>query len=473
MSDSANTIIKYFSDRFLELNYYPTSIKAVLDLSVNQFKGMDKETTIQLEKKNIKTIRDLAGLSTDKYHKLLQKLKSDKKTLKNIYIASILISNSWNQRKTYLSNTRMKVVVAGLDYAGKTSLIKRLLHNYDYYDLTNIEPTVGANVEEFHSKKLNLILWDLGGQKRHIDEYLEEPEKFFIKVDVLIYVIDSQDDVRYEDSLKYLNDLINILSYLDEFPYVLVLLNKADTDLQNNSDFQIKFEYIKDKLIKFFENQIKSWNVEIIPTSIHNFYSNKPEIAQSIKAFFSKETQKEVNTKIPEIQSNVQKILDLNLKFMEQIMEEVNEMKRLLIRISPAKVASSITDLPFQGISMNYQSDKKVKKLKNSHSKQGVPKPMNLINPNNERLSRLEDELKDVKLKNVSEQNKPPTAQLNLENHSSLNPPKDPSVYSSRNSEEFNPSSDINRDKKFQRGSVRQEIINELKDLFIRKGITD
>jgi hypothetical protein len=98
---------------------------------------------------------------------------------------------------------------------------------------------------------------------------------------------------------------------------------------------------------------------------------------------------------------------------------------------------------------------------------------MNLINPNNERLSRLKDELKDVKLKNVSEQNKPPTAQLNLENYSSLNPPKDPSVYSSKNSEEFNPSSDINRDKKFQRGSVRQEIINELKDLFIRKGITD
>ncbi|GAG68733.1 unnamed protein product, partial [marine sediment metagenome] len=65
----------------------------------------------------------------------------------------------------YIKKSQSKIVVAGLDYAGKTSLINRLMHDHTYGDLINLEPTIGANIQEFESDNLNLIIWDLGGQK--------------------------------------------------------------------------------------------------------------------------------------------------------------------------------------------------------------------------------------------------------------------------------------------------------------------
>jgi small GTP-binding protein len=293
MSESAKTIIKYFCDRFLELDYYPTSIKAILDLNLDKLKDVNVGVIDALKKTDIKTIRDASDLTQKQYQKILKKKVIDESILRNLYISSRLISNSWNKRKEYLKKPQMKVVIAGLDFAGKTSLINRLVHNYDYHDLMDLEPTKGANIEEFQSDKLNLVLWDLGGQKRHVEEYLEDPEKFFVQVDVLIFVIDSQDDVRYDDAVDYLNDLLNILGYMDEFPYVLVLLNKADSDIINDPDFQIKIEYLNDKVSNLFGEKENSWNFEIILTSIYNFYSNEPDIAKSIKNFFQNNMRKE------------------------------------------------------------------------------------------------------------------------------------------------------------------------------------
>jgi hypothetical protein len=318
-------------------------------------------------------------------------------------------------------------------------------------------------------------LWDLGGQKRHIDEYLEEPEKFFVQVDVLIYVIDSQDDVRYYDELKYLNDLTNILDYLNEFPYVLVLLNKCDADFRNDPDFQIKREYIKDKIINFFENQQKQWNIEIIPTSIYNYYSNKPEIAESIKEIFSIDSDKKMSKLIPQIETKVQKLLDFNLKFMENIMSEINEMKRLLIRISPMKITKSIFDIPFQQNYFEEGSDK-INKVK--HFQNTTPKPLDFENrPPTEKPKKMIDEIKEIELEKVSNKEfptKPPSAPRKIESKINLNPPKDPSIYSSS---DISTNNIIENNKvenqKFNRGSIRKELISELKDLFIKRGITE
>lgn len=43
MSESANTIIKYFCDRFLDLDYYPSSLKVILDLELKKIKNIKKE----------------------------------------------------------------------------------------------------------------------------------------------------------------------------------------------------------------------------------------------------------------------------------------------------------------------------------------------------------------------------------------------------------------------------------------------
>ncbi|MBD3194050.1 MAG: hypothetical protein GF317_03280 [Candidatus Lokiarchaeota archaeon] len=485
MSESAKIIIKYFCDRFLELDYYPTSLKAVLDLKISKLKEIDKKSAKILKEKGYKTIRDVGDMNRSDYRKIIKKTDIDDQILKNIYISANLVSNAWNKRNTYLKKVRMKVVVAGLDFAGKTSLMNRLIHNKTYHELIDLEPTKGANVEEFQSDKLNLIMWDLGGQKRHIDQYLEEPEKFFVQVDVFLFVIDSQDDVRYDMAVDYLEDLLNILDYLDEFPYILILLNKADSDLVDDPDFQIKLEYLTDKITKLFEKQKKSWSVEIIPTSIYNVYANEPEIARSIKSIFSKDPAKQEDERISDIDLKVQKILDVNLKLMDKMATELNEIKRLLIRVLPTNVSSSLFDVPFQKVPLDFISDSEKKKKRKKESKR-IPQPLEFSREMKPKKSiGLKEELLSFQLGKTTEKSeesdksiehdddKPPMAPPKVETPDKLNPPPSPPKMAS-------PPTDSGAESASQgqkssslgnKANLRQDIISELKDLFVKKGI--
>ena len=469
MSDSAKTIIKYFCDRFLELDYYPDNIKTVLDLSLKKLKGIEKEELIFLKKNNIETIRDFASIDISTYDNFLEKSEISEKTLKKIYIAAKLIANAWSKRKIYIKKPTMKVVVAGLDFAGKTSLINRLVNDYNYNDLINLEPTVGVNVEEFKSEKLNLILWDLGGQKNHIDEYLEEPERFFVQIDVLIFVIDSQDDVRYDIAIKYLTDLVEILGYLEEFPYVLILLNKADSDLVNDPDYQIKLEYITEKVTDLFIEHEKSWIVEIIPTSIYNFYSNTPEIARSIKNIFAKETEQEKEDRLPEIERKVQRILDINLQFMDKISADLSDIKKILYQVLPTKISGSLFEVPFQKVSFDDIAEKKKKKKKQKGSKKTiVPKPLASIRLPNKTETTLLEQIKNIKLtKSINAPNlaEPSMDSPKTQKMEGLHPPKSIHPPPPNGTTPTVPKLPVNK------ANTRQQIINELKDLFVKKGL--
>jgi len=56
MSESAKTIIKYFCDRFLDIDYYPTSIKAILDLEISKLKNIEEDDIIKFNKIKLKDL---------------------------------------------------------------------------------------------------------------------------------------------------------------------------------------------------------------------------------------------------------------------------------------------------------------------------------------------------------------------------------------------------------------------------------
>jgi len=493
LSESANTIIKYFSDRFLDLDYYPTNLKAVLDLELGKLKGIKKEEIEKFKKIDIVNLRDLTKLESYGFENLIEKLHIEKSTLKNVLIASTLISNAWNKRNLYLKKLKLKVVVAGLDFAGKTSLINRLINEYNYNDMANLEPTIGANVEEYQSDNLDLILWDLGGQKDHVDEYLASPEKFFIQVDIIIFVIDSQDDVRYLEAVKYLSDIIDTLEFLKENPFIVVLLNKVDLDIREDPDFQIKLEYLADKISEIFKTSENPWNFEIIHTSIYNYYSNEPEIVKSIKNIFSKgkeETSKEIV--IPDIEEKLQKILDLNLKLMDKVVSELSEIKRVLLRLNPSDISQSLFSVPFEKVKPDYvtpttkvdeKSKKKKKKVKGIESQKkkkykkgsGPPKPLTThpsIQLNEQKIAKNEkltsEKIKEIKASLKSEPQIPqkpsgrptvpaPIKQNGITINSLKPPPPPPKIPTNRNMQSL---------------PKRTEIISELKEMFLKRGLT-
>ncbi|NWX21607.1 ARL3 protein, partial [Aegotheles bennettii] len=113
----------------------------------------------------------------------------------------------------------LHILLLGLDNAGKTTLLKHLTSE----EVSTITPTQGFNIKSVHSHggfKLNV--WDIGGQ-HSIRPYWK---KYLGSTDLLIYVIDSTDQKRFEETGQELAELTEDES-LTGVP-LLVFANKQD-----------------------------------------------------------------------------------------------------------------------------------------------------------------------------------------------------------------------------------------------------
>jgi len=112
----------------------------------------------------------------------------------------------------------LRILLLGLDNAGKTTLLKVLASE----DVSHITPTQGFNIKSVQSKGFKLNVWDIGGQRR-IRPYWKN---YFENTDLLIYVIDSADRNRFEETGEELTELLEE-EKLAGVP-VLIFANKQD-----------------------------------------------------------------------------------------------------------------------------------------------------------------------------------------------------------------------------------------------------
>ncbi|TPX62020.1 hypothetical protein SpCBS45565_g07090 [Spizellomyces sp. 'palustris'] len=121
-------------------------------------------------------------------------------------------------RKLKRTDKEIRVLLLGLDNAGKTSILKRLASE----DITEIKPTQGFNIKSVQQEGFKMNVWDIGGQKS-IRPYWRN---YFESTDVLIYIIDSADKRRLEETGEELHNLLEE-NKLAGVP-VLVFANKQD-----------------------------------------------------------------------------------------------------------------------------------------------------------------------------------------------------------------------------------------------------
>ena len=170
----------------------------------------------------------------------------------------------WNKISKQLS----KVLFLGLDNGGKTSILLLLAGKFSL--LTSIKPTLKAKIT---SQALSTFLgmdvasWDLGGQKKYREMYLQNKEKYFTDIQTIFFVIDVQEPERFDEAYDYLKEVVDIVVGLNpEHTNFFILLHKFDPDIKKNKEVISSVILLKDR-IKAINTNYKFFFYE---TSIHD-----------------------------------------------------------------------------------------------------------------------------------------------------------------------------------------------------------
>ena len=115
-------------------------------------------------------------------------------------------------------DTEARILVLGLDNAGKTTFLYRL----QVGEVVSTIPTIGFNVETVSYKNVRFQVWDLGGQTS-IRPYWR---CYYPNTQAVIYVVDSSDVDRIGTAAQEFHAILEEEELKDAV--VLVLANKQD-----------------------------------------------------------------------------------------------------------------------------------------------------------------------------------------------------------------------------------------------------
>ncbi|KAK7802377.1 hypothetical protein U0070_023494 [Myodes glareolus] len=111
-----------------------------------------------------------------------------------------------------------KVIIVGLDNAGKTTILYQFLTN----EVVHTCSTIGSNVEEIVLQKTRFLMWDLGGQEVLRSSW----DTYYSSTEFVILVIDSTDRNRLLTTREELYKMLAHEALQDAS--VLIFANKQD-----------------------------------------------------------------------------------------------------------------------------------------------------------------------------------------------------------------------------------------------------
>ena len=120
---------------------------------------------------------------------------------------------------TRLFSTNVRLLMLGLDAAGKTTILYKLKLD----EVVTSIPTIGFNVETVQHKNLTLTVWDVGGQ----DKIRALWRHYYDNTDAIIFVVDASDTGRIDEARDTLHDMLRE-EKLKDLKALLVFSNKTD-----------------------------------------------------------------------------------------------------------------------------------------------------------------------------------------------------------------------------------------------------
>ncbi|MFW9879624.1 MAG: ADP-ribosylation factor-like protein [Candidatus Thorarchaeota archaeon] len=385
MSSDNSDIIKVIS-KFLD----PKSVKIeklekiddILKLSIQSYKFIDKEeSTIIKNLFEISKIKEILKLNKDdpfenltsleeseESLKLTENLKEKIRELKNKYptlenklkkaVTISTLINSLTEEKEAIDIQAQKVLVAGLDAAGKTSLLSKFGGRLGIADMIATHPTKGVVRMKFGTSNLSLFIWDLGGQEEYRERYLNNPEQYFIQLDLLIYVIDVQDPERFEESLEYLDNILESLVMLEESPFILLFLHKYDPELKKDPKILLNIELLKDNIKELLKSNNYDFEIEIYLTSIYSLISREPQFAKYIKNLMTTSYSLTDPTvkKVEGLGKTLEETLNAVIRLSESISTQINNLDTRLRAIESGAFQAAQSGQPLEIVNPSLNS---------------------------------------------------------------------------------------------------------------------
>jgi GTPase SAR1 family protein len=348
MSANISKIIKVFSkflDPKLAKDGKLKTIEEIKKLPLDSFKFISKEDGRLLKEViDVSTVEKTSKLDRENPFVKLKKIKSTKdsskdaelqkeiedkaaliqaenpelvKALNKAIIISSIITNLKDEDEVGRKSAQ-KVIVIGLDNAGKTAILKKFGGHLGITDMANLKPTKGVERRyiETQTSSLDLFIWDFGGQAQYRSKYLKNPEQYFLQVDLLIYVIDLQDSERFPESFEYFEQILKTLTILEEDPFVLIYIHKFDPDLKHDTETLLNVELLKDNLNQSLTSF--GYDYEAYLTSIYSLITNEPEFSKYIK----------------DVMKSTDSLTNPTLKKVEGLGKTLEETMNAVIRLS-------------------------------------------------------------------------------------------------------------------------------------------
>ena len=117
-----------------------------------------------------------------------------------------------------LGKKEMRILMVGLDAAGKTTILYKLKLG----EIVTTIPTIGFNVETVDYKNISFTVWDVGGQ----DKIRPLWRHYFQNTQGVIFVVDSNDRDRAGEAREELSRMLNEDELRDAV--LLIFANKQD-----------------------------------------------------------------------------------------------------------------------------------------------------------------------------------------------------------------------------------------------------
>eukprot|EP01083_Nonionella_stella_P288781 982617_1 len=240
----------------------------------------------------------------------------------------------------------MNITMAGLDATGKTTI----LYNLKSGQIVETIPTIGFNVETVEYKNISFSVWDVGGQIRIRPLW----RRCIINTQVLIWVIDSNDRERIDDSCGFYNSSKEVLhSQLAENELrdavLLVFANKQD--LPN----AMSVNEVTERL-GLYQLRNRLWHIQsccATTVDAHGLYEGLDWLSNTLKKDYKNQLEKfEKRRKLERrqvIESQQKSILLISgyIREFEFYEFETNKQTMTFIPVSVAKVIHLMYHDPF------------------------------------------------------------------------------------------------------------------------------